>query len=159
MIDSPEQGLVVCFGLACAGSVFGCRSSVGLRCVRWAYSDFGACFYGGSLHVMVEGEWTSWSSALAGRGHRWLAMTSILGPSSRRCAFSPGVSTIQMNVLIFVTFPLLKFIVTGTTRWDFNSVNCSQSFFCKNWKRSKYLLTHSSHKNKFSASGISNLIL
>ena len=54
--DSPEQGLVVCFGLACAGSVFGCRSSVGLRCVRWAYSDFGACFYGGSLHVMVEGE-------------------------------------------------------------------------------------------------------
>ena len=56
MIDSPEQGLVVCFGLACAGSVFGCRSSVGLRCVRWAYSDFGACFCGGSLHVMVEGE-------------------------------------------------------------------------------------------------------
>ena len=46
----------MCFGLACAGSVFGCRSSVGLRCVRWAYSDFGACFYGGSLHVMVEGE-------------------------------------------------------------------------------------------------------
>ena len=26
--DSPEQGLVVCFGLACAGSLFGCRLSV-----------------------------------------------------------------------------------------------------------------------------------
>ena len=28
--DSPEQGLVVCFGLACAGSLFGCR--LGVRC-------------------------------------------------------------------------------------------------------------------------------
>ena len=26
--DSPEQGLVVCFGLACAGSLFGCRLGV-----------------------------------------------------------------------------------------------------------------------------------
>ena len=28
--DSPEQGLVVCFGLACAGSLFGCRLGVRL---------------------------------------------------------------------------------------------------------------------------------
>ena len=31
--DSPEQGLVVCFGLACAGSLFGCRLGVRLSVV------------------------------------------------------------------------------------------------------------------------------
>ena len=36
MIDSPEQGLVVCFGLACAGSVFGCRLGAADGRCRWA---------------------------------------------------------------------------------------------------------------------------
>ena len=35
--DSPEQGLVVCFGLACAGSLFGCRLGVRLKPSRWAW--------------------------------------------------------------------------------------------------------------------------
>ena len=34
--DSPEQGLVVCFGLACAGSVFGCRLGAADGRCRWA---------------------------------------------------------------------------------------------------------------------------
>ena len=40
--DSPEQGLVLCFGLACAGSLFGCRLGVRLSVVDGLDGDHDA---------------------------------------------------------------------------------------------------------------------
>ena len=69
------------FRLACAGFVFGCRLSVSLRCVWWAYSDFGALASDQPMLAVVAAADRSSHRAWAGHGYGWfLASTAMFGP-------------------------------------------------------------------------------
>ena len=70
----------MCFRLACAGFVFGCRLSVSLRCVWWAYSDFGALASDQPMLAVVATAGRSSRRAWAGHGYSWLASTAVFGP-------------------------------------------------------------------------------
>ena len=108
----------MCFRLACAGFVFGCRLSVSLRCVWWAYSDFGALASDQPMLAVVVAAGMSSRMAWAGHGYGWLASTAMFGPPlspfvrfilaflntddcTIYCDFHAVQSSILVNYLIF----------------------------------------------------------